>query len=262
MVVHHGYYAFPTPPPSVVHGVPMGQVPAVAGILPEGGVQPQSAHLVALLAQQNREEERKRAKRAANRKAASTSRARKRELVERMSKENEEMRRRMQVLSLLPEMILSVRRDGVVTFASENCQHFLQYSAKEVDGTNIFDLVVQNSHGSLREVLEESLGDTSKEAIATALRDHDSNLQFLKPSSRGEGVDRQAGKPTNPYHYGSWGCQGPGGHLGMDNDSTLMSSSSSNASSNSCSGSSGSSSGRSSTGGSTPSGGSSDSEGG
>ena len=73
------------------------------------------------------EETRKNAKRAANRRSASTCRARKKFLVENMANANAKMRKRSRVLSLLPDMILAMRRDGVVTYASENCRQFLQF---------------------------------------------------------------------------------------------------------------------------------------
>ncbi|CAM9706778.1 unnamed protein product, partial [Ectocarpus sp. 8 AP-2014] len=80
-----------------------------------------------LLAQQA-EEMRKSAKRAANRRSANTCRLRKKFFVENMADANERMRKRARVLSLLPDMILAMRRDGVITYASENCRQFLQFT--------------------------------------------------------------------------------------------------------------------------------------
>lgn len=85
-------------------------------------------HVQQLMEQQVQEELRKSAKRAANRRSASTCRARKKFLVETMAEANERMRKRSRVLSLLPDMILAMRRDGVVTYASENCRQFLKYN--------------------------------------------------------------------------------------------------------------------------------------
>lgn len=90
-----------------------------------------TAHMQHLVEQQAAEEMRKSAKRAANRRSASTCRARKKFLVETMAEANDRMRRRSLVLSLLPDMILAMRRDGVVTYASDNCREFLDFK-KEV----------------------------------------------------------------------------------------------------------------------------------
>lgn len=81
-----------------------------------------------LVVAQQAEEMRKNAKRAANRRSASTCRQRRKFLVENMADANNRMRKRARVLSLLPDMILAMRRDGVVTYASENCSHFLQFT--------------------------------------------------------------------------------------------------------------------------------------
>lgn len=90
-----------------------------------------TAQMQQLVMAQQAEEKRKSAKRAANRRSASTCRQRKKFLVENMADANDRMRKRAQVLSLLPDMTLAMRRDGVVTYASENCRQFLQ-STREV----------------------------------------------------------------------------------------------------------------------------------
>lgn len=87
-----------------------------------------SVHMQQLMEQQAAEELRKSAKRAANRRSASTCRARKKFLVENMAEANSRMRKRSRVLSLLPDMILAMRRDGIITYASENCRQFLKFT--------------------------------------------------------------------------------------------------------------------------------------
>lgn len=83
-----------------------------------------------LVVAQQAEEMRKNAKRAANRRSASTCRQRRKFLVDNMADANNRMRKRTRVLSLLPDMILAMRRDGVITYASENCSDFLQFTRK------------------------------------------------------------------------------------------------------------------------------------
>lgn len=102
-------------------------MPATAHHYAGLAVQPPPLHVQQLMDQQIQEELRKNAKRAANRRSASTCRARKKVLVETMAEANERMRKRSRVLSLLPDMILAMRRDGVITYASENCRQFLMY---------------------------------------------------------------------------------------------------------------------------------------
>ncbi|CAN0183156.1 unnamed protein product, partial [Ascophyllum nodosum] len=139
-----------------------------------------SVHMQQLMEQQAAEEMRKSAKRAANRRSASTCRVRKKFLVENMAGANNMMRERLRVLSLLPDMILAMRRDGVVTYASENCRQFLKFTREqEVQGANIFDIVESGSHERLRRLLEENLGSVSKETIASALRHQGTTFEDL-----------------------------------------------------------------------------------
>lgn len=101
-----------------------------------------SVHMQQLMEQQAAEELRKSAKRAANRRSASTCRARKKFLVENMAEANSRMRKRSRVLSLLPDMILAMRRDGIITYASENCRQFLKFTREVRDVPLLLLLVV------------------------------------------------------------------------------------------------------------------------
>ncbi|CAM9890373.1 unnamed protein product [Choristocarpus tenellus] len=175
----------------------------MATLHPDESMLARLAHVRSLVEQQQQEEKRKMEKREANRKAAHSSRARKRELIQTMAKANEEMRRRTLILSLLPDMILAVGRDGVVTYASENCKQFLKYSSQEVEGKSIFDLVAEGSHDHLRELLEESLGAMSKEAIASALRLQGTSVQTLKARSEKAEESSKEG-----FSYGGYDSRG------------------------------------------------------
>ncbi|CBJ25964.1 conserved unknown protein [Ectocarpus siliculosus] len=176
-----------------------------------------------LLAQQA-EEMRKSAKRAANRRSANTCRLRKKFFVENMADANERMRKRARVLSLLPDMILAMRRDGVITYASENCRQFLQFTRQEVEGTNIFDLVESGSHNRLRRLLEENLGSVSKEAIASALRHQGTTFESLlaraeKAKEQGDfgffTMSGEAPRFPGPTRTGRGGGGGGGGGSGV-----------------------------------------------
>lgn len=61
-----------------------------------------------------------------------------------MAEANERMRKRSRVLSLLPDMILAMRRDGVITYASENCRQFLKYTRE------VSKYLARTVHSSLR----------------------------------------------------------------------------------------------------------------
>lgn len=71
-----------------------------------------------LLAEARKKEEKRTAKRAANRKSACSSRARKKALVEEMTKANAWLRRQAMILALLPDLVIAITVDGKITFCS------------------------------------------------------------------------------------------------------------------------------------------------
>jgi len=75
-----------------------------------------------LLADARRKEEKRTAKRVANRKSACTSRARKKALVEEMTKVNAILKRQAMILALLPDLVIAIQADGEITFCSEQVE--------------------------------------------------------------------------------------------------------------------------------------------
>ena len=77
---------------------------------------PDSAML--LLAEARRKHEKRAAKRMANRKSASSSRARKKALIDKMTNANARLRRQAMILNLLPDLVIAITVDGKITFCS------------------------------------------------------------------------------------------------------------------------------------------------
>jgi PAS domain-containing protein len=71
-----------------------------------------------LLADARRKEDKRTAKRVANRKSACTSRARKKALVEEMTRTNARLKRQAMILALLPDLVIAITIDGQITFCS------------------------------------------------------------------------------------------------------------------------------------------------
>ena len=80
--------------------------------------QPIPQPVALLLADARRREDKRSAKRVANRKSACSSRARKKALVEEMTKANARLRRQAMILALLPDLVITITVDGEVTFCS------------------------------------------------------------------------------------------------------------------------------------------------
>lgn len=81
--------------------------------------QPIPQPLNLLLADARRKEEKRTAKRVANRRSACTSRARKKALVEEMTKTNIRLKRQALILSLLPDLVMAISIDGEINFCSD-----------------------------------------------------------------------------------------------------------------------------------------------
>lgn len=77
---------------------------------------PQSVAM--LLADARRKEDKRSAKRVANRKSACTSRARKKALVEEMTRTNARLKRQAMILALLPDLVIAITIGGEITFCS------------------------------------------------------------------------------------------------------------------------------------------------
>ena len=117
---------------------------------------PQSVAL--LLADARRKEDKRTAKRVANRKSACTSRARKKALVEEMTRTNARLRRQALILALLPDLVIAITVDGVITFCSAQAERMLQYKIDDLIGAKLQDLLVPASKQALQLLIKELIG--------------------------------------------------------------------------------------------------------
>ena len=108
---------------------------------------PQSVAL--LLADARRKADKKTAKRVANRKSACTSRARKKALVEEMTRTNARLRRQALILSLLPDLVIVISPEGEITFCSAQVERVLRHKNEDLVGADIRDLLIPESRIAL-----------------------------------------------------------------------------------------------------------------
>ena len=108
---------------------------------------PQSVAL--LLADARRKADKKTAKRVANRKSACTSRARKKALVEEMTRTNARLRRQALILSLLPDLVIVISPEGEITFCSAQVERVLRHKTEDLVGADIRDLLIPESRIAL-----------------------------------------------------------------------------------------------------------------
>ncbi|CAB9503998.1 expressed unknown protein [Seminavis robusta] len=114
---------------------------------------PQSVAL--LLADARRKEEKKTAKRVANRKSACTSRARKKALVEEMTRTNARLRRQALILSLLPDLVIVISQEGEITFCSAQVERVLRHQIDDLIGADIRDVLIPASRAALGKLVTE-----------------------------------------------------------------------------------------------------------
>lgn len=111
-----------------------------------------------LLAEARRREEKRFAKRIANRKSASTSRARKKALVEEMTRTNARLRRQALILALLPDLVVAITVDGVITFCSAQVERVLRHKisgSSGLVGARLSDILVPQSRDALQRLIGE-----------------------------------------------------------------------------------------------------------
>jgi len=122
--------------------------------------QPVPQALVVLLADTKRREEKKNAKRIANRRSASTSRARKKALVKEMTELNARLRRQALILALLPDLVIVIDVEGVITFCSAQVERALHYKPDDLAGSQLADLLMPSSRLKLKALISELNGDS------------------------------------------------------------------------------------------------------
>ena len=135
--------------------------------------QPVPQTLTLLLADARRREEKKHAKRIANRKSASTSRSRKKALVQEMTGLNARLRRQALILSLLPDLVIVTDSNGTINFCSEQVERILRHDSSAIVGSAIGDLLVPSSREKMNKLIralveKEALGDVDDDGLAHA----------------------------------------------------------------------------------------------
>eukprot|EP00980_Cylindrotheca_fusiformis_P008881 scaffold1900_cov123-Cylindrotheca_fusiformis.AAC.7 len=130
--------------------------------------QPVPQYLALLLAEARRKHKKKNAKRVANRKSASTSRARKKALVEEMTRTNARLKRQALILSLIPDLVITVSSDGEITFCSAQVERVLKHKPDDLVGAKLSDLLVPASREALSSLVKGLIGAEKGKATGIA----------------------------------------------------------------------------------------------
>jgi PAS fold len=119
-----------------------------------------------LLHEAKKRAEKRHAKRIANRKSASSSRARKKALVQEMTELNARLRRQALILSLLPDLVIVINIEGIITFSSAQVERVLQHNINDLVGAKLMEIVVPGSRDRLSKLIQDILSPRAKKLVA------------------------------------------------------------------------------------------------
>lgn len=102
-------------------------------------------------------EDKKLQKRAANRRSAQLSRKRKKQFIEELKDENDELRRKEQILRSIPDLIVVFDSTGKLWFVSQSVSRFMHMTAQELEGTSFWDRLCEDSVRLLKAAFMDSL---------------------------------------------------------------------------------------------------------
>lgn len=102
-------------------------------------------------------DDKKQQKRAANRRSAQLSRKRKKQFIEELKEENDELRRKEQILRSIPDLIVVFDSSGKLGFVSQSVSRFLDMSPEELEGTSFWERLCEDSVRLLKAAFMDSL---------------------------------------------------------------------------------------------------------
>jgi PAS domain S-box-containing protein len=118
---------------------------------------------------EHRADGRKVQKRAANRRSAQLSRKRKKEYIDELKEENDDLRRKEQILRSIPDLIVVFDSAGKLWFVSESVSMFLGMTADELEGTCFWDRICEDSARLMKAAFMDSLAARELDSDTTPL---------------------------------------------------------------------------------------------
>eukprot|EP00549_Striatella_unipunctata_P023005 CAMPEP_0118689784 /NCGR_PEP_ID=MMETSP0800-20121206/9688_1 /TAXON_ID=210618 ORGANISM="Striatella unipunctata, Strain CCMP2910" /NCGR_SAMPLE_ID=MMETSP0800 /ASSEMBLY_ACC=CAM_ASM_000638 /LENGTH=335 /DNA_ID=CAMNT_0006587233 /DNA_START=178 /DNA_END=1185 /DNA_ORIENTATION=+ len=114
-------------------------------------------------------EEKKLLKRAANRRSAQLSRKRKKQFIVELKEENDELRRKEQILKSIPDLIVVFDSSGKLWFVSHSVSRFLDFVPHDLEGSSFWSRLCDESVRLLKAAFMDALAARQKEMDTTPL---------------------------------------------------------------------------------------------
>lgn len=109
-------------------------------------------------------EDKKLQKRAANRRSAQLSRKRKKQFIEELKEENDDLRRKEQILRSIPDLIVVFDSSGKLGFVSHSVSNFLEFTPDELIGRSFWDRLCEESVRLLKAAFMDALAARNSES--------------------------------------------------------------------------------------------------
>jgi len=113
--------------------------------------------------------DKKQLKRAANRRSAQLSRKRKKAFIEELKEENDELRRKEQILKSIPDLIVVFDSAGKLWFVSHSVNRFLNFTPSELEGSSFWDRLCDESVRLLKAAFMDALAARKNDMDTTPL---------------------------------------------------------------------------------------------
>lgn len=134
-------------------------------------------------------DDKKLAKRAANRLSAHLSRKRKKMHIDDVTSENIDLRRKVQILQSIPDLIVVFNSSGCISFVSQSVPAFLDMQNQEIEGTTFWDYLTEDSVNLIKSEFMNALAEKRNPEDDSAVLCHGQSLLVKL-------VDKEGGEPS------------------------------------------------------------------
>ena len=121
--------------------------------------------------QVTRSEDKKELKRAANRRSAQLSRKRKKHFIDELKEENDDLRRKEQILRSIPDLIVMFDSAGRLGFVSHSVSNFLDFKPSDLEGTSFWHRLCDESVRLLKAAFMDALASRTSSMETAPLGD-------------------------------------------------------------------------------------------
>jgi PAS domain S-box-containing protein len=121
-------------------------------------------------------DDKKLAKRAANRLSAHLSRKRKKMYIDDVTTENVDLRRKVQILQSIPDLVVVFDSSGCISFVSQSVPAFFDMQASEIEGASFWNFLTEDSVNLIKSAFMDALAEKRNPEDDSTLLCHGESL--------------------------------------------------------------------------------------